>query len=74
MKHTYYRSFQNIKDVFERSGVSVSFNVLGHPVLQKNKIIKIFILNKVTRKIAECLLLTFVSIEVVAKRLNRKER
>lgn len=66
VKHTYYRSFQNIKNIFEKSGLMVRFNVLEHPKLQENKFTKLLISNRLTRKISEYLLLTFVSIEVIA--------
>jgi len=65
VKHTYYRSFQNIKNVFEKSGLKVQFNVLEHPKLQENRLTKLLISNRLTRKMSEYLLLTFISIEVV---------
>ena len=66
INHTYYRSFQNIKNIFEKAGLRVHFNILEHPKLQENNFTKLLVSNNLTRKLSEYLLLTFVSIEIVA--------
>ena len=72
INNTYYRSFWHIKNIFEKAGFCVKFNVLDHPKLHEKQFISSLVSNGIIiRKIINFLLLTFVSIEVVLSSKNK---
>jgi SAM-dependent methyltransferase len=64
IKRTYYRSFNTVKDAFDRANFSHRLVILDHPRVRENRLLNKFLKSKTSARFLEWLIMTFQTVQL----------
>ena len=68
IRKTFYRSYSEIRRIFENEGFTVTLDTLNHPLVEKNPILSILTKFGPSKTIIEYLIHTFVKVTLITRK------